>query len=542
VHQGAHPTVAGGDVVLDSLPAPVIGTFWASAAAGGPKLASVVGGQRRVVIERTALTLAELIEGNPDTEVTVTEVDGTRYTASIMGMPMRTTEELAATSPPHAPVRLGEKSQLVLLKTAEGTKVVPLDRLRDLVFRHPPKEKSGQEEFRQSLTLRLDWGDRAPEPSTEVGLMYVQKGIRWIPSYRIDLGEDGQATVRLQATVLNELTDLSDTTVQLVIGVPAFYFKDTVDPMALQQTAVQLSQFFQSDAAGGRHSVLANNFDNRLMTQVARAGEYDAGQGPGAGTMLDDLPEGSQQEDLYVFTVPGVTLAKGERVVLSLAEMSLPYEDVYTLQLPIAPPADLRQHFNSQQQAELAKLFHASKVAHKVRLKNQSTIPFTTAPALVLQAGRVLAQGLMTYAAPGGSAEVTLNPALDIAVHKTDRESSRTPNAISFNRSNFLRINLDGTIRLTNHKSTAVTVEVTRHALGHIDSATNDGKVEMANVFEGVDFAANPGGDPAPTWWHWHGWPAWWNQVNGIGRVVWEVAIDPGKSVELGYKWHYFWQ
>ena len=43
------------------------------------------------------------------------------------------------------------------------------------------------------------------------------------------------------------------------IGVPTFAFKDTLDPIALQQNLAQLSQYFQTDT-GGRNSPLASQF------------------------------------------------------------------------------------------------------------------------------------------------------------------------------------------------------------------------------------------------------------------------------------------
>jgi hypothetical protein len=30
--------------------------------------------------------------------------------------------------------------------------------------------------------------------------------------------------------------------------------------------------------------------------------------------------------------------------------------------------------------------------------------------------------------------------------------------------------------------------------------------------------------------------------LNGVGRINWKLRIESGKSVDLGYKWHYFWR
>src|ERR1041385_3423163 len=538
LHEGTLPTDAAGNVLMDNLPAPVIGTFWGYSADKNAKLAGMVAGSRRAVIERTALTLRGLLQANIGAPAFISEINGTNYEATILGFPTRSVAELAFTSVTNLGERLPEKANLVLLKTTEGTKVVAVDRIQDVTFRQPFQAKSAEEEFRPSLTLKLDWSGRAPAKSAEVGLVYLQKGIRWIPSYKIDLDGKGQAVVKLQATVLNEMTDLEATTLQLVIGVPTFYFKETTDPMALRQTAAQLSQFFQSDPGRSRNSALAFNFNNSMMTQMARMGDYQA-QGDARGGEADDMaPESDKSEDLFVFTVRNVTLRKGEVALLPLVEVTVPYEDVFVLELPFAPPADVRQHFNTQQQSELTKLFNAPKVEHKARLQNKSNYPFTTAPALILREGRVLAQGLMTYTASGASTDIHITTAVDLQVKKTDAETGRTPNAFKQDGITYLRVDLDGKVRLTNHRQKPVEVEVVRHALGQIDRADHGGKVEMNNVFEGTEY--QPGsGIEYPAWWGWYSWPGWWHHVNGMGRVTWKLTLDPDKPVEVGYAWHY---
>jgi hypothetical protein len=45
-----------------------------------------------------------------------------------------------------------------------------------------------------------------------------------------------------------------------------------------------------------------------------------------------------------------------------------------------------------------------------------------------------------------------------------------------------------------------------------------------------------------PSWWGWYSWPSWWHQLNGVGRITWKIDLAAGKSVDLGYTWHYFWR
>jgi hypothetical protein len=192
--------------------------------------------------------------------------------------------------------------------------------------------------------------------------------MRWIPNYKVEIDGHGNAAVKLQATLINELADLDNVSVNLVIGVPSFAFKDSIDPMALQQSLTQLSQYFQGDT---RNSPLAYNFSNAIMTQQARYSGYPGpGEPSGSGALGPEIGEGGQSEDLFVFNLQHVTLRKGERMVLTVAEFTLPYQDLFTLELPFSPPPEVRCNMGGDQQRELARLFNAPKVMHKIRLTN----------------------------------------------------------------------------------------------------------------------------------------------------------------------------
>ena len=536
-HEGTMPTDDKGNVILDYLPTPVVGTFWPYSAEKRAPLTSVVAGTRRVMVERTALSLRELLEGNLGTEALISE--GTnRYLATIAGVPSRSGEELAATSPPNAPQRLPEKGNLILLKTGEGLKAVPIDRITDVTFPHAPKAGVASEEFRNLLTLKLDWGKAKPAKTAKIGLFYLQKGVRWIPNYKIELDGKGHAVVKFQATLLNELADLDDVSVNLVIGVPTFAFKDTVDPLALQQDLAHLSQYFQTD--NPRNSPLAFNFSNAIMSQQARASDFRSAPGAAAASLGPEIGDGGgKTEDLFIFNVPHVTLRKGERMVFPIAEFTLPYQDVFTLELPFAPPAEVRRNFGNEQQRELAKLFNSPKVQHKICLTNTSKYPLTTAPALLLRDGRVLAQGMMTYTASGANSDLAVTTAVDIAVKKSEAETKRTPNAFTENGSSYLRIDLAGKVTLTSYRAQPVEVEVTRFILGTADSAGRDGRIEKLSGYDDGEYL---GGADYPYWWGWYGWPNWWSYYNGIGRVTWTVKLTPKEAAELDYAWHYVWR
>ena len=97
VHRGSVAVDAKGSAVLRHLPAPVMGTFWAGATDEGVGLAAVTASQGRVRVERTALSLKELVDANPGAEVLVTEVppanrDPVPYEATILAAPVQSSE------------------------------------------------------------------------------------------------------------------------------------------------------------------------------------------------------------------------------------------------------------------------------------------------------------------------------------------------------------------------------------------------------------------------------------------------------------------
>jgi len=540
LHEGKMPTDEGDDVLMDYLPTPIMGAFWPYSADKDVKLTGVVAGRRKVRVNRTALNLRELLEANVNAEVVIHEVPavkddpGARYDATIVGIPARSGEELEATSPPNAGEMLPRKGDLILLKTAQGVKAVPIGRIQEVTFKNAHEDKLGSEEFRNLLRLQLDWGKAKPRKAADVGMMYVQKGVRWIPHYKIDIDGKGTATVKLQATLLNELTDLNDVTAQLVIGVPTFALAETPDPISLQQTVARLSRYFTPGSRVG------SQFSNAMMTQTNIAVPSRPDAGPRPMDLGPAVPGSGAAEDLFVFTVEHVTLRKGERMVLPIAEFTLPYRDVFVLDIPFTPTPEVWRSFNSRRRSEVARALAAPRVMHNIRLTNKSPYPLTTAPALIVRGRSVLAQGLMTYTPKGADTDLEITASVDIPFRKSDKETKRTPNAAVLHGNQYARIDFEGVIHLTSYRTKPTDLEVTRHVLGNTGKADHDGKVEMLNAFE--DSSYLPSRSSHPFWWGWYSWPSWWAHFNGIGRIRWDVKLEPGKSVELKYTWHYFWR
>lgn len=547
VHRGSVTVDAAGDAVLRHLPAPVMGTFWVGAIEGGAEqrgigVAAVTASQSRVRVERTALSLKELVDANPGAKVLVTETqpvnrDPAPYEATILPTPVQTSDELESLSPPGDGPKLPVASDLVFLKTDAGTRVLPLARITDITFRDDPAMKLGRDELRSALTLRVirrGVGDSA-EPlaggAADVGLMYVQRGLRWIPSYRVELDGKGQARVWLQATLVNDLVDLDDVTCNLVVGVPTFALQGSADPIGLEQAAAKLAQAVTLDN-GNR---FGNFYANSMMSQVAGGAVAPAPEADAGGA------DGEKTEDLYVFRLEHVSLKKGERMVVPVSVGALPYRDFFKLDVPFVPPADLVQRINPGQGAELARLAAEPKAVHTIRLSNTGKAPLTTAPALIMRDGRVLAQGMLTYTSPGTEADLAVTTAVDIRVTKEENETRRVPNAQNWNGEQLARLELAGSLKLKNLRGNPVDIEVVRHVLGNVESADHEGVIEKLNVLEDLSLFGQAGGRgssswSSPAWIGWFNWPPWWRQYNGAARIRWQVRLDPGAETILGYE------
>jgi len=499
---------AQGRIVLDELPVPVLGTFWPYTTGAG-KLVSAKAGRDTVSEAKAAVDLRQIARANVGRDVVVVAHDKERIEGKLLAVPMR--DEKDATP-----------GELLVVQTASGTRALQLTQIRDLEIRGEFSSQLQVERQREQLTLTVEGADA----NTKVGVMYVQRGLRWIPAYRLDIDGAGKASVQMEASLVNDLVDLELATVHLVIGVPKFEFESLIDPISLQQEVAQV-------VANTRGvSQFSNMLSNSLMTQSA--GYSTEGDG-GAQGPTPAVEGGEANEDLFVFTLRNITLKKGERMVLPISSFELSYRDVYTLELPFAPPMEIREGLQSNRVLELAKQLQAPKAMHVLRLKNTSQAPLTTAPALVLSKGRVLAQGRLLYTPIGVETDLEINAAIDVCVDSEEHETGRG-NKIRLGGDDYGRIDLAGTIGLRNEKKQAVELEVSRRVLGLVDEVGQGGTKAQLDLVQLWSDAHRPG------WWAWWSWPYWWFRWNGFAEFTWKVKLEPGASTKLDASWHYFWR
>lgn len=534
------------------VPAPILGAFWTFVADENARVDFVSAAMVEKKEQRPALTFEEIIQANVGKQTTIVEqhgdADAIKHQGVLLGiLEHESTEELEATERrPAGYNRLGryvpeqrtrstreeETKQLasfVMLRTETGAVIIKRENIQSIAFanQEPITTHTETKEVRE-VSIHVS-GDAKPiDGRREIGMIYVQRGIRWIPDYRIELLKDGKAKVSLQGTIINELEDLEKVNLRLVVGVPSFIMKDDLSPVALREVGLQLGSYFAPARESGR-GAQADYLSNVFMSQAAMpvAGrEPPAGGGPA-------VPDEGQQEDLYLYQKPGITLKKGGRAVVQLLEITVPYEDVYKWDIPPIPPLEMWRHVNQNQQQELIRSLSGARAKHQVRLTNTGKEPWTLGPATIFKEGIALGQNVLPYTSVKNKADVTVTIATDLNTKKAETEVGRVDN-VRIGGNDYTKVSLHGQLTLTSFKDKAVRVYVTRQVVGTATAATEGGEVVVGNIaeesFVGVD----------TYFWRWWSWPYWWYGVNAMSEVRWEIELAAGKSTILEYDYHYY--
>ena len=544
VRAGSVALDADGDAVLRDLPRPILGTFWADEDEAEATLASVVSERVEEVESLPAASLAALLEANIGARVAYLDVRnqvregilreiirgddpmGLVVRQPAGGIDHRWMAYPQPVQPPAAPKRIA------LVETASGVASIPVEQLRDLRFLDgAPRTSVEVARERERMTLDLEWEHGAPGEG-DVRLMYVQKGVRWIPSYRVSIIDDERVRLELQATIVNELADLDDVTMHFAVGVPSFAFADSPDPMGLRDALAGLGPYFRSSSGTG--SMLSN----ALMSQTAMV-PSDVGGSATPAPAAPELSGSERAEDLFVYTVDHITLRRGARMVVPLVSYEVGYESLYRLEIPARPPFEMTHSIPAQSKTAIERALSRPIPTHVLRIvnNNERGYPITTAPALVLSNGRTLAQGMLTFTAPGGTSDLEVGKGVEIGVEVRETEEERELKAVRWNNHDYARARVGFVGELTNRKDKPIRMEVVKIAFGERPEAGQGAQIEMLSPYD-----PRLGSEREWNWWHGYSWPWWWSRFNGMARISWDVTIEPGDRAQVEAGWGYLWR
>ena len=475
-----------GEVQIGPLPPAVHGTLWLGwdegVQFGDLRSRKVPGTATRGVYSIEDLIRANIgervrirLSGEGRNEVTGTIVSFSKPEA----MPPRPME--ASIMPPSGP-------GVLLLRTNNGVMAVEMHRVETVVFLNGQRTEVPTGAMHAAIV-----GDLREAPGgAGVSVSYLTRGITWAPSYLVDISSEDSALLTAKAVIINEVEDLANTSVELVTGFPHLEFMNVISPLAQRE---DLASFLNSLYSGQQEYMRR---EAPVMAQVARnAPMYDAAPMPDYGAPAG----GVEAEDLFFYPLENVTLAYGETGYYPLFSQRVPYEHVYTWEIPDYVDEYDQYRGRDEQQRQI--------VWHSLRLTNETGMPWTTAPAETMQNGRILGQSTLHYSARGAETLLKITQALGIAAEELELEINREPGVENVRGTRYDRVTVRGTLTMRSHLDREVTVEVKKTLTGEVQETSPQAEVEKL--------------------------AARLQQANPRSRLTWELPLPPGETVEMTY-------
>jgi hypothetical protein len=455
----------------------------------------------------------EILAANEGKRAEIRYGDGTVYTGNIRKVLARTTD---VADPEDRHVEVAKLfGHSFVLTTADGDIVLSTSGIRAIAIKNmktvlPRAAKRTTKEKR--LTLRFE----KPNAKREITVTYFRPGIRWIPTYRVDLESKTRARLALQAEILNEAEDLLNMPVDIVVGVPNFRFKDTVSPLVLEGTLKRAL----AQAAPQLMNQMHNNFTNASYSLRSSELRRADALAPADVALPGELT-GSAQQDLFVYSLPPISLKKGERAAMHIFSKPVKLRHVYTWDLRLKKS----DFANSPSAAGVASPLAIAKneVWHQIELVNDTNTVWTTGAVMIMDGGRPLAQELLTYTSRGDRVRVPVTISVETRGTAKEKELGRKLGALQWDGYKYARLDKLATLDLCNHKGETIDVEITLRLGGRATKAEADGTIEL-------------GEHQREDWTQYRGSPA----VNNSSVVRWKARLGPGDTFAPSVRYHFF--
>jgi hypothetical protein len=390
---------------------------------------------------------------------------------------------------------------LVTLQSQQGNwTTIRAGSIRYLTFNEKPRLELDMPKVTPRHLFEASFSTKKAEQPLD--MMYLTNGLNWAPQFLLELTGETAGTLTMQGEVANDAEDISNTTMNLVVGVPNFAYANRLAYL------VDFLQVISPVAFNSRRDM--NQFSNALMAQTVNyGGDAETMAGP-------EEAEGSRNEDLFFYTLKNFSLPKGGRSMQPIFREKVEVAHIYECKLP--------DNNDNERYFESAFLFapQQNKTYHTLRLENKTKQPWTTAPILVMNAqgttgaSRPISQDLLTYTPIGGKTFVKLTEAVEVKVEQAEREISRQTAALSDKRRGFSYdlVQVEGKIKVKNFKDQKLDLRIQRTIVGMLKNTSVDWlKEEVINT-------SNP--------------------RNRRTNVCWEAPIKANSELEITYTYEIY--
>jgi hypothetical protein len=388
---------------------------------------------------------------------------------------------------------------IIALKTAEGILAFRLEQIAYVEILGQPKLNKVITLKEHRLAIKTEGGS-STQP-VGLGVAALERGIRWIPAYRLEVKGDPirEAKLELEAMVINELTDIREGEMYFVVGVPHFLYRDILSPLSLSSTFAGVSSYFSQASA--------NQYANAIMTQAGgdfRASGTLQNPSPSSPTVMEEEQAPSLAADeLFLYRADRINLRKGERASLRLFSLTVPCSEVFEWTIADQPPP--QPYGNQPPIVDLR-----SSIWYALKLKNQTSMPWTTGPALSFREWKPLGQDILTFTPVGTDTIVRVTPATDVmGVHRQE-EKQRVRTTLRQNGADYEYdlITVEATVKLRNLRRQPIDIGIRRTLTGAVEEVSDKGMATR----EGFDLQS----------------------VNPRTNLKWELNLPPGEK-ELRY-------
>jgi hypothetical protein len=492
---------------ITPIPNATLGTLWLAPGESGSSLDEVLAYHYNVAAQRNMVSLEEVLLANAGRTVTVT-YNNKDYTGEIVGLRdpdsnstnavPQPSPELAANMPGTPPPA---KPQYLLLRVDKKLVALPVNSISNAVL---PDDTTFTEKFEQQRSaLRFKVKGGGDQTNLTVG--YLEHGLGWTPSYLISLTDEKTAQITMQAAVIDDAEDLKGADVFFVVGVPNFAYSETPSPMSLQQNLVA----FMKDAERrdtGRNSP----YSNAIAGQALALDELKSESAPTFEQTVAEL-SGAPEEDLFLYTRSGVTLARDERATYNVFSTPVNYEHIYEWEVQDQPRVDgfgnVMQSNGNPSPSDAA----ANSIWHSIRLKNASKFPWTSAPALVISGTKPISQDTLPYTPKAASSNLKITIATDIRSSHDEREVARDQNIQRRRNYQYDQVTVEGTLKVKNYKSNEIRLNIRKNIRGEVETQSDEGKsIKLGEAIQ---------------------------TDNPMSRLTWEVTLKPAEERVITYRY-----
>jgi hypothetical protein len=486
-YREAETTVEDGWAYTTKTPVGVLGTIWGYSTSPKVRVTQLLASESESRETERVTNLMEFILANEGAQVRIDMTGGDGKTRTLQGTYEVISSMRGFKGVPQMVNNQYYESQIVqrfsemsiALKTETGVQVFPASRIETVEVIGQPKWMRPKTVKQTRLSIKTE-GAAAGE-KVNLGIAALERGIRWIPSYRVEVkgAPIKEAKLELEAMLINELADLKDTDVYFVVGVPHFLFQDTMSPLSINTAFAGVSSYFQAGAGSSRRDSYIN-VTSQISSQADGSYGDDQNRAPSPTLPNEEQLTSFSAEQLYLYQANKTSLKKGERSSLRLFSLTVPCTEVFEWTLNDDPDTQKRYlDYYSSSSSQQIKQDLSTKVWYALRLKNETNMPWTTAPAITFREWKPIGQDMMTFTPTGTDNILRVTPATEVIGSHTVEEKSRERMQLSYGGStyNFDLVTVEGKIKLKNIKKEAVEVVLTRNVIGEVLSAGDEGRI-----------------------------------------------------------------